>query len=111
MKKEDQFLKVEVRLADRILEQYKEEGFIVLQIENQYLPRILNLLKLEYIEKSQCNKYMAVPGEGIWPYSEDVQPSYFADGQFDPIPLIIGLEKIRSFLEKWDPDLDQDFNA
>ena len=106
MKREEQFLKVEIKLADKILEQFKEEASIVIQVEEKYLDRVLHLLNLEHVEKSSSQKYMIIPGEGIWPYAEAMQPCYYACGQFDPIPFILGLEKIRTFLENWDPDQD-----
>lgn len=111
MKKEEQFLKVEIKLADRILEQFKEEAFFVIHCENEILCKILHILQLEYVEKSKNHKYMIVPGEGIWPYEEALCPCYYANEHFDPIPLILGLEKIKTFLEDWDSDQDLDFNA
>ncbi|MEQ8360229.1 MAG: hypothetical protein RH860_12125 [Cytophagales bacterium] len=111
MKKEEQFLKVEIKLADKILEQFKEEAFFVIHCENEFLDKILHLLSLDYVEKSPNHKYMIVPGEGIWPYEESSCPCFYATEQFDPIPLIIGLDKIRVFLEEWNPDQDFDFKA
>lgn len=111
MKKEEQFLKVEIRLADRILEQFKEEAFIVLKIDDVYLPKIKHLLKIQCFEKSEQQSYFIIPGEGIWPYEGPLTPTFYASGQWDPIPLIIGLEKIRTFLEEWNPDDDQELRA
>ncbi len=111
MKIEEQFLKVEIKLADRILEQFKEEAYFVIHCENEYLDRILHLLQIEHVTKSVNFKYMIIPGEGIWPYEEHLSPCYYAAKQFDPIPLIIGLEKIRNFLDEWEPDQDLDCSA
>jgi hypothetical protein len=101
---EDQFLKVEIKLADRILEQFKEEAVFVVQIKKDNLDKILHLLNLNYVEESCNSRYVILPGEGIWPYYGGLEPTYYACSEFDPIPLIIGLEKIRSFLAEWDPD-------
>ena len=111
VKKEDQFLKVEIKLAERILDQFKDHAVFVAQIEKDKLDKIMHLLKLNYVEESCTNKYVILPGEGIWPYHGGLEPAYFAVSQFDPIPLIIGLEKIREFLEEWNPDEDQPFSA
>lgn len=106
MKPEDQFLKVEIKLADRILEQFKEEAVFIIQSNKENLDKIKRLLKLNYVEESCNSKYVILPGEGIWPYDGSLEPAFYACSQFDPIPLIIGLEKIRTFLEEWDPDMD-----
>ena len=104
MNKEEQFLKVEIKLAERVLCQFKEEACIIIQLDKEYLDRMKHLLKFNFIEESCTRKYVLIPGEGIWPYEGSLAPSFFACSQFDPIPLIIGLEKVRQFLEDWDSE-------
>jgi hypothetical protein len=102
--KEEQFLKVEIKLADKILDQFKEEAFIVIKVEHNFLPKIRSLLSIDNIEESSNKLYEIIPGEGIWPYEGALCPSYCANIAFDPIPLIIGLDKIREFLIQWEPE-------
>ena len=111
MKKEDQFLKLEIKLADKILAQYKEEASFVLRIHKDHFPKVLHLLGIKHAQICENERYLIIPGEGIWPYDGSLEPSHYATQYFDPIPLIIGLEKIRNFLDEWDPENNQELSA